>query len=95
MTLTGITMTAIFHLRKEKAKALICILVTAVDLIFLLSNTYKIPHGGYRSLIIASIPFIVILLYTWGSGCFTRGCAPLPWMFSSRVTKSCTRGSQR
>jgi KUP system potassium uptake protein len=77
MTFTGIMMTWIFYLRKQKAKACIAALVTIVDLIFLLSNTYKIPHGGYWSLIIASIPFAVILLYTWGQRVLHRRMRPL------------------
>jgi KUP system potassium uptake protein len=77
MTLTGIMMTWIFYLRKQKAKACIAALVTAVDLLFLVSNTYKIPHGGYWSLIIASMPFAVILLYTWGQRVLHRRMRPL------------------
>jgi KUP system potassium uptake protein len=77
MTFTGIMMTWIFYLRKQKAKACVAVLVTIVDLIFLLSNTYKIPHGGYWSLIIASIPFAVILLYTWGQRVLHRRMRPL------------------
>ena len=77
MTFTGIMMTWIFYLRKQMGKACIAVLVTAVDLIFLLSNTYKIPHGGYWSLIIASIPFAVILLYTWGQRVLHRRMRPL------------------
>jgi KUP system potassium uptake protein len=77
MTLTGIMMTWIFYLRKQKIKTLIAILVTIVDLIFLLSNTYKIPHGGYWSLIIASLPFAIILLYTWGQRVLHRRMRPL------------------
>ena len=77
MTFTGIMMTWIFYLRKQRGKACIAVLVTVVDLIFLLSNTYKIPHGGYWSLIIASIPFAVILLYTWGQRVLHRRMRPL------------------
>ncbi len=78
MTFTGIMMTSIFYLRKHRAKALISFLVTVVDVIFLLSNSYKIPHGGYWSLIIACIPFAVILLYTWGQRILHQRMRPLP-----------------
>ncbi len=50
MTLTGIMMTSIFYLREEYSKAVIAFFVTLVDISFLTSNTYKIPHGGYWSL---------------------------------------------
>ena len=78
MAFTGVMMTSIFALRKESVKAFISLLVTVIDVIFLVSNTYKIPHGGYWSLVIASIPFSVILLYTWGQRVLHRRMRPLP-----------------
>jgi KUP system potassium uptake protein len=78
MTLTGVMMIAIFSLRRDVTKAGISVLVTVVDLLFLVSNSYKIPHGGYWSLVIASIPFAVILLYTWGQRVLHRNMRPLP-----------------
>jgi len=66
MTLTGIMMTWIFYLKKKPVLSLISIFITFVDMMYLLSNFYKIPHGGYWSIIIALIPFGIILLYTRG-----------------------------
>ena len=66
MTLTGVMMTWIFYLRGNKHLAFISLLVALVDITYLLSNSYKIPHGGYWSIIIGIIPFSVILLYTKG-----------------------------
>jgi len=66
MTLTGVMMTWIFYLRGKKHIAFISLLVTLADITYLLSNSYKIPHGGYWSIIIGIIPFSVILLYTKG-----------------------------
>jgi KUP system potassium uptake protein len=66
MTITGIIMTMIFYLRKKYHMSAVALLVAFVDASFLISNTYKIPHGGYWSLIIAAIPFVIILIYTRG-----------------------------
>ena len=77
MTLTGVMMTAIFYFRKEWIKVCIAFLVTLVDTAFLLSNTYKIPHGGYWSLIIAAIPLLIILIYTGGQRKLYRTIRPL------------------
>lgn len=77
MTLTGIMMTSIFCLRKYYTGALIAFFVTLADLAFLVSNTYKIPHGGYWSLIIAAIPFVIILIYTGGQRKLYRKIRPL------------------
>ncbi|MFH1025298.1 MAG: KUP/HAK/KT family potassium transporter, partial [Nitrospirota bacterium] len=66
MTLTGILMTWIFHLKKKKTLAVVALIVTLVDAVYLGANFYKIPHGGYWSLVLAMIPFFMIILYTQG-----------------------------
>ncbi len=77
MTITGILITSIFYLRKEYHKASIAFLVTIVDVAFLASNVYKIPHGGYWSLIIASVPLAMIMIYTAGQRKLYRNIRPL------------------
>ena len=77
MTLTGIMMTWIFYLKHRYIKAAVATLITAVDVIFLVSNMYKIPHGGYWSIIIAAVPFIIILIYTEGQKRLYRALRPL------------------
>jgi KUP system potassium uptake protein len=66
MSITGMMMTSIFYHKKQISKAVISIFITLVDLIFLLSNTYKIPHGGYWSVVIAATIFSLIVIYTSG-----------------------------
>jgi KUP system potassium uptake protein len=66
MTLTGIMMTWIFALKEKKFLAAVSAFVAMVDITFLVSNIYKIPHGGYWSIIIAMLPLCIILLYTRG-----------------------------
>ncbi len=66
MSITGIMMTSIFYHRKQISKALIAACITVIDLVFLLSNTYKIPHGGYWSIIIAAFIFSLFVIYTAG-----------------------------
>jgi KUP system potassium uptake protein len=66
MTLTGIMMTWIFYKRKKMGRVYISLFVTFVDIAFLFSNLYKIPHGGYWSLIIGAFPLAIILIYTRG-----------------------------
>ena len=78
MTLTGIMMTWIFYLRRNMVRAGVSLLVTFVDTAYLLSNTYKIPHGGYWSIIIAAIPLGIILVYTNGQKKLYRSLEPLP-----------------
>lgn len=66
MTFTGIMMTWIFYLRGKLALSVISLFVTFADIAYLTANFHKIPHGGYWSLILASIPFLTIVLYTQG-----------------------------
>jgi len=66
MTLTGIMMTWIFAVKQMPLYSLLSLLVTFIDLAYLTSNFYKIPHGGYWSLILASMPFGTIILYKEG-----------------------------
>ncbi len=68
MALTGIMMTWIFYLKGKMSKFAIAILVTIVDIAFLLSSLHKleIRYGGYWSIILALIPFTIIMVYTSG-----------------------------
>lgn len=66
MSITGILMTSIFYYRKNTTKALISLFITLIDIVFLLSNSYKIPHGGYWSVIIALFILSLIIIYTSG-----------------------------
>ncbi len=66
MTLTGILMTWIFHLQKKQTLSIISLFITFIDISYLTANFYKIPHGGYWSLVIGLIPFMTIILYTQG-----------------------------
>ena len=66
MTLTGIMMTWIFAMKQKPLYSAISLLVTLVDVTYLSSNFYKIPHGGYWSIILAAIPFGMIILYKEG-----------------------------
>jgi KUP system potassium uptake protein len=78
MVITGIMMVWIFSKRGNTFKAMTSFLVTLIAFVYLLSNTTKIPHGGYWSLIIASVPLAVILLYTIGQRKLYHAMQPLP-----------------
>lgn len=77
MTITGIMMTMIFSHTNKKWKVPIALLVTVADLAFLIANLNKFPHGGYWSIILASIPFITILIWTNGQRALYRALRPL------------------
>lgn len=66
MTITAILLTAIFYLKKSFFKAVIAFFLIFINGAFLTSNLFKIPVGGYWSLLIASIPLTLIIIYALG-----------------------------
>ncbi|MDD5212387.1 MAG: KUP/HAK/KT family potassium transporter [Sulfuricurvum sp.] len=66
MSITGVLMSLIFWYKKEYIKFTFATLSGITSLIFFASSLLKIPHGGYWSLIIASIPLIIVIVYTRG-----------------------------
>jgi KUP system potassium uptake protein len=77
MALTGILMTWIFYLKNERSKFMVALFVTFVDLVFLTSSLHKIPYGGYWSIILALIPFSIIMIYTKGQKRLGEALSPL------------------
>jgi KUP system potassium uptake protein len=77
MTITGIMMVMIFSRTKKQWRVPLALFVTVVDFAFLISNLYKLPHGGYWSLILASIPLAAILIWTNGQRALYRSMRPL------------------
>lgn len=65
-TITGIMMGTIFFLRKKYFHFLVTLGLIFIDLSFLLATCSKIPTGAYWSIIIASIPLSLIILYIKG-----------------------------
>jgi len=78
MTLTGMMMIWIFYRKGNTLKAFISLLITFVDIVFLLSNVYKIPHGGYWSIIIGILPLLIIVIYTQGQKRLYRSLKIVP-----------------
>jgi len=77
MTITGIMMTMIYSRTTKKWKVPIAVLVTLADVVFLIANLNKFPHGGYWSIILAAVPFITIIIWTRGQRALYRALKPL------------------
>lgn len=77
MSITGVMMTWIFYRRKHFLKMSISVFITVIDVVYFASNSFKIPHGGYWSILIAMIPFAIILIYTEGQKKLYRSLRPL------------------
>ncbi len=77
MSITGIMMILILSRTTKAWKAVFAALITVVDLVFFTACLHKLPHGGYWSIILASVPFITILVWTKGQRALYRALRPL------------------
>ncbi|MBI5588707.1 MAG: KUP/HAK/KT family potassium transporter [Deltaproteobacteria bacterium] len=77
MALTGVMMTWIFLIRRQFFRLVLATVITVIDLVFLFSNMFKIPYGGYWSIVIALVPFCMILIYTNGQRRLYKALKPL------------------
>lgn len=66
MTITAIFLTLIFYLKRFFIKAGIAFLLIGVNILFLIANFFKIPYGGYWSLLIACFPLLFGIIYALG-----------------------------
>ncbi len=78
MVLTGIMIAWIFYLKNKPSKVVISLLVTVVAIAFFVSSLHKIPSGGLWSIILASIPFSIIVIYTSGQKRLASALKPIP-----------------
>ncbi len=72
MTITGLMMIMIFNRSNRRWKVPVVVFITLVDLTFFISCMYKIPHGGYVSIILAMFPLATILIWTRGQRALYR-----------------------
>ncbi len=66
MTITSILMIMIYFLRRDAVSCAASVMILLIDLAFLFATFTKLPHGGYWSLLIASIPFMIIIIWREG-----------------------------
>jgi KUP system potassium uptake protein len=78
MAITSLMIIWILVLRGDIIKTLIAFGVLFVNFVFLIANLHKIPYGGYWSLVIAAIPFAIILIYVNGQKRLASVLSPVP-----------------
>ncbi|MBI5885794.1 MAG: KUP/HAK/KT family potassium transporter [Deltaproteobacteria bacterium] len=77
MTITAVMMALIYYNKREFVKSAIAAGLIVTDIIFLAANMFKLEHGGYWSIVIAMLPFSLILIYTQGQKRLHRAMRPL------------------
>ncbi|PIW69560.1 MAG: potassium transporter Kup [Ignavibacteriales bacterium CG12_big_fil_rev_8_21_14_0_65_30_8] len=78
MVISSIFMIWIFKFQKKYFKMSVTYVVLIVSTIFLIALFDKIPHGGYWSIIIALLPFIIIQLWARGNKSIRKSFRALP-----------------
>ena len=78
MAITAILIVWILILRGEIVKSLVAVTILVITVVFLLANFHKIPYGGYWSLLIAFIPFCIIMIYVNGQKKLAATLSPIP-----------------
>jgi len=66
MCITATMMITIYYIRKNYISSIVASLIFCVNMAFLIANFSKISHGGYWSIVLASFPFIIILIWRKG-----------------------------
>lgn len=78
MAITAILVLWILILRGQIVKSMIAVTILVIAVVFLLANLHKIPYGGYWSLLIAFIPFCIIMIYVNGQKKLAATLSPIP-----------------
>ena len=78
MVITAVFVLWILVLRGQVLRSIVAIATLGITLIFLIANLHKIPDGGYWSLILASVPFAIILIYVKGQEKLAAALSPVP-----------------
>jgi KUP system potassium uptake protein len=82
MVITAIFVTWILILRGQVIRSVIAVVILGITAAFLVANFDKIPYGGYWSLVIAAIPFGIVLIFVQGQKKLAAALSPVPLMIS-------------
>lgn len=77
MTITALMMIMVFSKTTKKWKVPIVVVIALIDIVYFTSTFSKFPHGAYWSIILASIPFATILIWTNGQRALYLALRPL------------------
>lgn len=77
-TITGIMVTIIFFLKRKYFHSLFAAMLTVIDFAFFIATFSKIHTGAYWSIIIATIPLSLIILYIEGQKAMYKSLSLMP-----------------
>jgi KUP system potassium uptake protein len=77
MTITALMMIIVFSRTTKKWKVPVVVVIALIDVVYFVSTFPKFVHGAYWSIILASIPFITIQVWTRGQRQLYHSLRPL------------------
>lgn len=66
MCITAVMMITIYSIRRDIISSLTALVIFFINLSFLIANFSKFSHGGYWSIVLASVPFFIIIIWRKG-----------------------------
>lgn len=78
MTISATMLLLIFLIMRDPLKSCISVILIGIDLSFFLASLSKLPHGGYWSFLLASIPFLIIMIFLAGQEQLRSKLKPIP-----------------
>lgn len=79
MIISAILLLLIFVLKREFIKSGTMCLLLGINFTFFIACLTKIPHGAYWSFLLASIPFIIIIIFISGQRKIGASYKPIPY----------------
>lgn len=76
---TAISLSLIFWREKEISFFLLSLLCVFSSLLYLVATSTKIPHGGYVSVAVASVPFAVMMVFKLGGEKIAKALSPMDY----------------
>jgi KUP system potassium uptake protein len=78
MTISAVMLLIIFLILRNPMKSLISVFLIGIDLAFFLASLTKLPSGAYWSIILGSIPFVIIIIFLVGQDQLKQRIQPIP-----------------
>ncbi len=76
MTTTSLMMILIFS-GTNKRMLPVAVAICGIDFVYLIATLSKIPHGAYWSLVLAAIPLVIMVIWTFGQKLLYQSLRPL------------------
>jgi KUP system potassium uptake protein len=78
MLITSIFLSCIFFFKRKFIKAIAAFVLIFINMLYFTSNLFKIPTGGYWSLMLACMPLFLMVIYSLGQRRLRKAMKQVP-----------------